>query len=275
MNKVEIDGRMISIRREGAGTPVLCLHSSSSHSGQFKPLIQSLRGRFEVIAPDVHGYGRSDPLPRDGSPWFLHDLKITERFCGASNGKVHLVGHSLGAALACLTAMRWPERIASLTLIEPVLFMFLKQANHNEIADAYEVMSIVLGNLVLDRPEAAAKAFMDFWSGEGAFDAAPPNVQSYVVETIERVADDWSGVVINTEHTPQLDELKRLDMPVLLMRGTKSRSSARAILDVMKTKIPHASLVDIQDAGHMAAATHPDLINPTIIHFIESVESRV
>ncbi len=273
MAELTIEGRNIALRERGTGSTVICLHSSSSHSGQFKPLIEALCSDHSVVAPDMHGYGRSASLPRDGLPWFVHDLKIVEALLERESGKVHLVGHSLGGALSCMAALKWPDRIASLTMIEPVLFMFLEQARHPLRVEGHWATTMVHGNLMLNRKADAARSFMNFWSGPGAYEAAPEHVQSYVMETVDRVADDWAGMVAVPPEAPSLDDLSRLNMPCQLICGGKTRDSARAIVDLLVDRVPNAQFVEISDAAHMAAATHPELVNPYILNFVREHSS--
>ncbi|GGE43389.1 alpha/beta fold hydrolase [Actibacterium pelagium] len=270
MNTLNIADQQINYRRSGNGPPVLCLHCSSSHSGQFKPLIQSLQDRFTVFAPDVHGYGGSDAFPKDGNPWFYHDLKVIEALLEQFTEPAHIVGHSLGGALGYMAAQRWPDRFKSVTLIEPVLFMLLAQANSPFIAEGHYATSMVHGHLHLKLPEEAARSFMDFWADEGAFDAAPEHVQDYVVATVSRVADDWAGMLPNLPGTPKLEAVSQLTLPTLLMRGGATRRSAAAIVELLSERLPNAQLVEMEGMTHMAAATHPGVVNPHILQFIDA-----
>jgi pimeloyl-ACP methyl ester carboxylesterase len=47
----------------GFGTPVLLLHGSASSSAMWTPVINALKARFRLIAPDLIGYGRTDAWP--------------------------------------------------------------------------------------------------------------------------------------------------------------------------------------------------------------------
>ena len=49
----------------GTGTPVLLLHSSASTNAMWAPIIDVLKARFRAIAPDLIGYGRTDPWPAE------------------------------------------------------------------------------------------------------------------------------------------------------------------------------------------------------------------
>ena len=69
MLSLDVNGKNVNVRDVGQGPPAILLHSASSHSGQWKWLRERLSDGFRVLAPDLHGYGGSDPLPDDGRPF--------------------------------------------------------------------------------------------------------------------------------------------------------------------------------------------------------------
>ena len=66
MPTLDVGGNRVNYRVSGSGVPVILLHSSSSHSGQWKALMEDLSENYRFFAPDLHGFGRSSPLPDDG-----------------------------------------------------------------------------------------------------------------------------------------------------------------------------------------------------------------
>ncbi len=63
MPQLSLEGRQIHYRDAGSGPPVVLIHCSASHGGQWKPLMEAAGDRYRFLAPDLHGYGKSDPLP--------------------------------------------------------------------------------------------------------------------------------------------------------------------------------------------------------------------
>ena len=59
-------------REAGAGTSVVCIHSSASSSGQWRALMERLAHRFRVIAVDLYGSGKTAAWPQD-QPMHLDD----------------------------------------------------------------------------------------------------------------------------------------------------------------------------------------------------------
>ena len=267
MPHLDVAGRRIHYREAGAGPLVVCLHCSSSHSGQWKPLIAALEDRYRVIAPDLHGYGRSEPLPADGQPFFVHDGAILAAILDA-DGPAHVIGHSMGGAVA-YAAARGRRDLLSLTLIEPVLFGFLEEARHPEAGDAGPVARALADALLAGDAEAAARGFVEFWSGAGAYHAMDEKTRAYVTETIGRVHADFEGLKPCVPGAPKLSDAAALDLPVLLLHGASTRPSTMAIQGLLAERVPGAQHREVPEADHMAAAWRPELINPLIVGFLE------
>jgi pimeloyl-ACP methyl ester carboxylesterase len=266
---IEVLGRKVFVREAGAGPKVLALHCSSSHSGQWKPLMAELSDRARIVAPDLHGYGQSAPFVPDGSAMLVHDTALVGALIDESGGKVHLVGHSLGAATAVSIARERPQSVASMVLIEPVLFALLDEADLPEAADGWWIAARVHGLLRLGLRRQAAETFVDFWSGDGTWAATEPRIQQYIEDTIDRVADDWAGMVQSLPTQIRLSDLPLLQMPTLLIRGLASRASAQRIVGLLDEIMPDTQLVELPEMSHMAAVTHPEKVMPFVVDWVD------
>lgn len=106
-------------RRQGTGKPIVLLHGFTADSQSWAPLEKALGSSSFLLRVDLPGHGKS-PKRQVNS---FQDLArmVVEAFDDATrdNEDVHLLGHSLGAALALAVADIRPRRIASLTLIAP------------------------------------------------------------------------------------------------------------------------------------------------------------
>ena len=97
------------------------MHGLGGASTNWADLSGQLRGRLAAEALDLPGFGRSGPSPaRDYEPAALAGTVIgyLER---SGRGPVHLVGNSMGGAVAILVASRRPDLVRTLTLVSPAV----------------------------------------------------------------------------------------------------------------------------------------------------------
>lgn len=119
---VEIDGLSINYATEGnEGEAVVFLHGFGGDLNGWGAVMPVLAGSHRTFALDLPGHGASTKQLPDGGIAGLATLVI--KFLDALElGRVHLVGHSLGGAVAQQVALDAGERVASLSLIAPAGF---------------------------------------------------------------------------------------------------------------------------------------------------------
>ncbi len=118
----EARGRKISYAGAGAdGDVVLLIHGYGGDRNSWLFLQEPLAARYRVYALDLPGHGTSAKDVGDGSLGVLADAVVAV-LDALGAGRAHLVGHSLGGAVALAVTARDPRRIASLTLIAPAGF---------------------------------------------------------------------------------------------------------------------------------------------------------
>jgi pimeloyl-ACP methyl ester carboxylesterase len=106
------------------GAPVLFVHGNVASSRFFEETLAALPPCYRGLAPDLRGFGRSDPKPVDATRGMrdlsddLHEL--TKALGYAKDREVHLIGWSLGGGVVMQYAIDYPEEVASLTLSCPI-----------------------------------------------------------------------------------------------------------------------------------------------------------
>jgi pimeloyl-ACP methyl ester carboxylesterase len=106
------------------GLPVVFVHGNVASCRFFEKTLSALPPHYRGLAPDLRGFGRSEPKPVDatrGMRDLSDDLYELMKALGyAEDRKVHLVGWSLGGGVLMQYAIDHPEEVASLTLISPI-----------------------------------------------------------------------------------------------------------------------------------------------------------
>jgi pyruvate dehydrogenase E2 component (dihydrolipoamide acetyltransferase) len=117
---VEVGGRTISYLTLGdaGGDPVVLVHGFGGDKNSWLFVQQPLAEAHTTHALDLPGHGATDKDVGDGSLDTLAGT-VTGFLDALGISRAHLVGHSLGGAVAAAVAKAAPDRVASLTLLAP------------------------------------------------------------------------------------------------------------------------------------------------------------
>jgi pimeloyl-ACP methyl ester carboxylesterase len=137
----------LHILDQGAGYPVLCLHGHPGAGNSFSVFTNHLSPRFRTLAPDLRGYGRSQP----NRPFTMDDhlddlLGLLDRY---NIERCWVLGWSLGGILAMELALRVPNRISGLVLVATAARPW---GDHPPISLADNLYTGVAGLLNIARP---------------------------------------------------------------------------------------------------------------------------
>jgi pyruvate dehydrogenase E2 component (dihydrolipoamide acetyltransferase) len=119
LQTADVGGRKISYAGAGTdGEVILLVHGYGGDRNSWLFLQEPLAARYRVYALDLPGHGTSAKDVGDGSIGMLAGA-VTGVLDALGADRAHLVGHSMGGAVALAVAASAPGRIASLTLIAP------------------------------------------------------------------------------------------------------------------------------------------------------------
>ncbi len=255
-------------REAGSGTGVVCLHSNSSSSGQWRGLIEQLAPRFHVCAVDAWGSGRSPAWPGERALTLSDEVALLEPVLDRVSQRFVLVGHSYGGAVALMAALAHPDRVRALVLYEPTLFAVVDEesAPPNDADGIRATVAAAAVALAGGDRARAAEHFIDYWTGPGAWAAMPAARQASIIESIE-LLPAWAGALLG-ERTPAA-AFAAIDVPVLYMTGGRSPVSSLAVARRLTRVLPRVERIDFGRLGHMGPVTDPAVVNDAIVRFID------
>ena len=262
MKQLTVDGVEIAYLDEGKGPAVVIGHCSSASHKEWLPLIETLQSEWRVLAPDFIGYGQSAPWPADQPFSVGADVDVVLAVAKKAKGKLHLVGHSYGAALLLEAARTLGARVKSLTLVEPSLFHLLR--GRPEWAEVETLARAVLGAVARGDDRAAATSFMTLLAWPLALVAVAGALQS---GDRRRPFPRWrsnSAIVVDAPTT--LQDYAAVTAPTLLIVGGSTGAPNRAVVDLLGDDPARTfrSTV-VKGARHMSPFTHPAEINRLIV----------
>lgn len=248
--------------RQGEGTAVVMLHCSSGSYQQWKPLMQALpRDAAACVALDLHGHGRSPAWPEAERDTLAVDAAAAWQAVGLGEREVHLVGHSYGAAVAMQMALMAPSRVRSMALYEPVPFGLLQSSDASQAPARLEIETVAMriADLVAEqRLHDAARLFTNYWADGDAWAAANAAQRDRLASRMPTVHRHFNALFAVRWSAAQL---RRLQMPVMLMHGTRTREPARALAWQLTAAMPRVTNVPLPGAGHLGPMSHADVVS--------------
>lgn len=272
LNTMHVHDQAIAYLDEGRGSPVVLAHCSSASHKEWNSLSAEIRERHRVLAPDLIGYGKSSRWPTGKPLDFEADVRVIVSLARLAEARIHLAGHSYGAAIALEAARLLGKQVKSLTLIEPVSFHLLRNSGREaEWRQVKAVAESVADALRRGDKDAAAGIYMRFWSGWLRWWLMPRKAKQAVIGTIGKVSEEFAMLERASSRT---DGYRLITAPVRLIVGEKTRPPARAVIDVLSKALPNAHIAAVKGAGHMSPFTHPRRVNRLIIEHFEACEGK-
>lgn len=234
--------------RGGGQKTIVSLHGFGASHAVWSDIVTPLAETARTLAYDLPGHGLSLGFP-GGGPAKLAARAILADLAARGAETAHVVGHSMGGAVALLMALQAPERIASLTLLAP-----------GGIGEAINGPLFRRYGAAIDRDEI--QACLGAMSGPGGEISSRlvdecldtrlrPGQREKLVEIAAAITrDERQGVI------PR-NLLATLAMPVSVMWGTEDAVLPSAQADSLP---PHFRRLSVPGAGHMLIAEAPDLV---------------
>lgn len=265
----------IEYAETGAGPTVVLVPGSLSTGAAWKPIVASLENRFRIVTTSLLGNGATDERRSMANASIEPQVDALEwvvRRAAAGGRPVHVVSHSYGGVGVLAMTLRGAMPIASLVLIEANPADVLRQAGEQALYTCFRTMSDAYTEaFAAGEPDAVARV-IDFYSGAGSFASFPARVREYLVERTLSNVIDWKSMY---GFDAPLAAYARIAVPTLIVRGTQGHAAMNRIGELLHQRIPGASLVSIDDAGHFLLATHAARLARLIADHVTGVEASV
>jgi pimeloyl-ACP methyl ester carboxylesterase len=271
MPHIDLPGRRIDYTDRGCGEPVLMLHCSGGSGGQWRGLAEALAPRMRALAPDLHGYGRSEGWPGDPGDFSLaHEAQAVHALLDRLAAPAHLVAHSYGGAVALHVARQRPHDVRSLVVIEPVALHLLRDGGPEDAANVREICTVagaVDRSLAAGELETGYAGFVDYWGGPGAWAAVPVSRRDALAEQLPKIALDFQAIF---GEPARLADFGTLRVPTLVLQGEHTVAPTRRICELLAATLPRARLHVVAGAGHMLPMTHRAEVEARIVAHIQA-----
>jgi len=257
--EIEVGGRRLRYLElgEGDGAPVLLVHGFGADLNTWMFTQSVLAEGRRVIALDLPGHGGSAKEVGAGDGESLTDA-VEGALEALGIGRGHLVGHSMGGAVAALLALRRPDLVSSLTLIASAglgpeingsfIDGFVRMARRREAVE-------ILGLLVHD-PALLSRTMVE--------DVLRYKRLDGVSAALARIAEAWFAG--GRQLLDLTDRIATLAMPVQLIWGREDRIIPVTHAEGLASRFP---VHIIEQAGHLPHMEKAAEVNRLIKRFIE------
>lgn len=252
--------------RIGNGEPLLMVHGITTYSFIWRNLVPELEDKYELIIIDLFGCGDSDKSIDHEFSLKNHAINLSLFLKQIHIDKVHLVGHDVGGGICQIMAVRYPEMIISLTVINTVAY------------DFWPVQPIITMRTPIIRQLAMATLDLGafkFIIKRGMFYGDRVNKELldlfwYPMRTSNgRKAFLYFSHCLNNQDLLEIsDDIEQLSIPTLIIRGDKDVYLSRQIAEKLYQNIPNSQLKIIDTAGHFLQEDEPELAASYIHQFI-------
>jgi pimeloyl-ACP methyl ester carboxylesterase len=260
--EVDLNGARIHYARSGAGYPVVFLHAGVADSRMWEPQAAGLGDHFDVIAPDMRGYGKSE-LP--ATAWSPVDDVLALMDALRIREAPHLVGCSIGGGLAIDFALEHPDRVSKLVLVGAGV-------GGQPYDDKYDDLFIEV-NAAEETKDLAVlnEAEMKLWL------IGPGRKANQVDQRLRDLFLDMNGIALKSDFAsasarkldpPAFGRLAEIEAPTLVIVGDEDVAEIRDTADLLVSKIPSARKVVIHNAAHLSNLEHPEKFNRVLLDFL-------
>ena len=258
------DGVRIYFEEHGRGEPVLLAYGIGGNAGMWQPNIGPLSARHRLILWEPRGHARSespeDPTKVTFAHWVLDLLGLVD-YLGLERAVVG--GLSLGGGIAARFALRHPERVKAVVVIDSSSAAGLPLSVDNLIMRARSIKVTLEGGMdamaefaIESNPNVAGRLKLDPSAREEIF-------AYYRMLTPIGYANALRALLAMDYITEQLPGISA---PTLLVCGDEDPSLEP--MRVMERKIKHARFVLLSPAGHFANRDQPEAFNRAVLEFL-------
>jgi 3-oxoadipate enol-lactonase len=255
MEKTNIAGIEIAYVRRGKGVPLVLIHGYPLDHSTWDEVAPLLENDFDLIMPDLRGFGESDVMEADDSiieyasdiEGLLNHFKIKKAF---------LAGHSLGGYVALAFAREYPDSVSGLALVSSQAAADSPERKAGRYTTAKQVLN------------EGVKVVVESMTPKLSADA---RIQAFVRELMskQRPLGVYSALTAMAERPDSMDLLQTFKFPVAIIHGDADALIPVERIREMKAALPSTHFVELLGLGHMLMMENPQEVAEALRFFLK------
>lgn len=283
MMQKDVQSGSLELFKYGSGHPLVLVHGSASDHRTWAQQTETFAAHFQVVTYSRRYHWPNTPIS-DGAEYSMAEQvdDLEQLLQSLDTTRAHLVGHSYGAYLALMVAIRNPTLVDCLVLAEPpVIPLFTSfPPKPQEIfkllvtrpRTALPIIKFAAGGLGpatsaarKDDMEAAMAHFGESVLGSEFFEALSQT-------RLEQIRANFSKAeLLSDSFMTPLDEkdVGTIETPTLLVTGEKSPAFFHRLTDRLDELIPNTKRADVPNSSHMMHEDNPSAYNQAVLSFVQ------
>jgi pimeloyl-ACP methyl ester carboxylesterase len=249
-------GARCRVLEGGSGAPLVFFHGAGGLFAE-NPFLDRLARRYHVFAPELPGYGDStgEELLEDMLDFTLHGWDVVTAL---GLDRPHLVGHSMGGMIAAEMACVAPDDLGRLVLVGAAGLWI----DAHPIPDLFALLPYQFAEMLFHDPAQGAALLtggVDFGDMEA--------LKDFYIGNSRRMG--MAGKILFPVPNRRVSKrLYRVRAETLVLWGRSDHFIPPVYAERWATLLPHASVVVVDEAGHMLPYEQPDAFVDALARFL-------
>lgn len=232
----------------------------------FTQIAKGLTPDYQSVLVDLPNHGESDWTEAFDYPGHADLVAEHLRSNAAADGPVHLVGHSLGGKVAMVLALRHPDLVRSLTVVD------ISPVTHASTGEFEHLLQTLLG---LDLDDLSSRGEAD----KRLKEPIPQDMtRGFLLQSLTRTKDGFRwlpNLELLYESLPSISEFPEFDGeqyqgPVLWVAGSESDYIKDEYATTMRELFPRTLQTTVKNSGHWVHAEQPQVFTEILTRFLSA-----